>query len=289
MVRSLMVLLFCILCSGYVSAQFQSVRIQVLDRGQADGIVIRTPNQEWIVIDAGTNGDQADYMESMGVEQVALTVVSHRHFDHLGGMDSVLARFAVEQFLGITEDCPGNVSDDYVRDELDGVGILALVDTPSTINIDGIDFTVLPLETTRECPDEENLNSIVIRMDYGDFSMLFTGDAEEEALDWLAANYSEWLDVDVLKASHHGSNNGYTDEFLEVASPDRVIISAGVNATYRHPMAQAVKDYEDATGGRVYCTNRHSTISIYGYPDGRIRVNTLKEADQSCVYDGTQY
>ena len=50
-----------------------SVRIQVIDRGQADGIVIRTPNTNWIVIDAGTNAQQADAMrDAWGVEEVAL-------------------------------------------------------------------------------------------------------------------------------------------------------------------------------------------------------------------------
>jgi competence protein ComEC len=287
MTRLLILVLSSFVLFGPAYAQFQSVRIQVLDRGQADGIVIRTPNQEWIVIDSGTNAQQADYMASIGVDSVALAVVSHRHFDHLGGMDTILARFDVEQFLGITEDCVGNVSDDYVRDELGGVDIITLVDTPSTISIDGVDFTILPLETIHDCPDEENLNSMVVRMDYGDFSMLFTGDVEEEALDWLVANYADLLDVD--KASHHGSNNGYTDEFLEAVSPDRVVISAGVNATYGHPMAQAVDDYEDATEGRVYCTNRHSSITVYGFEDGRIRTNTLRQADQSCEYDGTYY
>ena len=241
------------------------------------------------VIDAGTNGQQADYMEEMGVDEVALAVVSHRHFDHLGGMDNVLDRFTTERFLGITEDCPGRVGDDRVRDELDGVEIVPLSSTPQTLTIDGVDFTILPIGSMHPCPNEENLNSIVIRMDFGDFSMLFTGDAEEDALDWLVDNHADLLDVDVLKASHHGSNNGYTDEFLAAVSPERVVISAGVNAGVGRPMAQAVEDYEDATGDRVYCTNRHSSIRVYGYTDGRIRVSTLREADQSCVYDGTHY
>ena len=97
-------------------AQFKSVRVQVIDRGQADGILIRTPNEKWVVIDAGTNSKQADAMaDSWGVDKVELAILSHRHFDHLGGMDDVIQRLPVGTFLGNMQDCPDRTSDDKVR------------------------------------------------------------------------------------------------------------------------------------------------------------------------------
>ena len=86
--RHLLVLSWLLLCSPPGEAQFQSVRVQIIDWGQADGILIRTPNERWVVIDAGTNRQQADAMRNTwGVDRVALAVVSHRHLDHAGGMD----------------------------------------------------------------------------------------------------------------------------------------------------------------------------------------------------------
>ena len=68
------------------SAQFSSVRIQVIDRGQADGILIRTPNERWIVIDAGTNSQQAKAMrESWDVDMVGLAIVTHSSLRSSGG------------------------------------------------------------------------------------------------------------------------------------------------------------------------------------------------------------
>ena len=119
--------------------------------------------------------------------------------------------------------------------------------------------------------------------------MLFTGDAEEDTLDWLVDNHPALLDVDILKASHHGSNNGYTDDFLAQVSPEKVVISAGVNATYFHPHSQAVDDYLEASNNRVYCTNRHGTLRIYGYPNGTSRIFRQFTIDKSCKYDGTHY
>jgi competence protein ComEC len=126
-------------------------------------------------------------------------------------------------------------------------------------------------------------------MDYADFSMLFTGDAEEDELGWLIQNYSDLLDVDILKASHHGSTNGVTDDFLAAVTPERVVISAGVNATYKHPMPEAVEDYINATNDRVYCTNRQGTIRVYGFSNGSSRIYKQNNIEKSCVYDGTHY
>ena len=159
------------------------------------------------------------------------------------------------------------------------------------IVIDEVKFTILPLPSVHSsCPSKENLNSVVVRLDYGEFSMLFTGDAEESELDWLVDNYATLLDVDVLKASHHGSDNGLTDEFIDAVTPNKVVISAGVNARYGHPMAGAVDAYESAVGSsKVYCTNRHGTVRVFGYASGSSRVYKQRVNKKDCTYDGVHY
>ena len=72
MMRTLIAFLSCILLASPAYSQFLSVRIQVLDRGQADGIVIRTPNQKWIVIDAGTNGGQTISISIGGMSKLKI-------------------------------------------------------------------------------------------------------------------------------------------------------------------------------------------------------------------------
>ena len=274
------------------SAQAESVRIQIIDVGQADGIGIRTPSKNhWVVIDAGTSKKFADYLIDMGVNNIDIAFVTHRHYDHQGGMDEVIKAIPTDLFFGVTEDCPNRTADDKVREALSEkrVSIHPFTRRPDEHTVDGVKFTIFPLPPRSECPDHENLNSIVVRMDYGDFSMLFAGDAEEDELAWLVANHSDLLDVDILKASHHGSNNGVTDDFLTAVSPERVVISAGVHGTYKHPMQNAVDDYLAATNDRVYCTNRHGTVRIYGFNGGNSRFYKQNNIDKSCVYDGTHY
>ncbi len=284
------VFLFSFILSSSSFPQFSSVRIQIIDVGQADGILIRTPNEKWIVIDAGTSKKLSESMEdTWNVDTVSLAVVSHRHLDHLGGMDDILKDFPVNLFLGNMEDCPGNTSDDKVRNIINEKEISVHSLSMDTISIDGVNFIILPQPPPSDCPDDENDNSIVVKLEYGEFSMIFSGDAETGELDWLAQNYLEYLDVDILKASHHGSNNGSSDNWLNAVKPEIVVISAGVNARYGHPQQNAVDDYNEVTDGKLYCTNRHGTIRIYGYSDGRVNISTQRTSSKSCVYDGTHY
>jgi competence protein ComEC len=80
-----------------LSAQDASVRIQVVDVGQGDGILIRTPNSKWVLIDAGTNNDLANNLGPVfGAHRLAVVILSHRHDDHYAGMAKVLNTYTVE-------------------------------------------------------------------------------------------------------------------------------------------------------------------------------------------------
>ncbi len=270
----------------------QSVKVSVLDRGQADGIVIRTPNHRWVVIDGGTNKQQAELMKTFNVDSVALAIISHRHFDHNGGMDNVLEDFTIQRFIGRLGNCPGVKQDDKIREILTRRNITGEEPNGQTVTVDGVTFTILPNDPNdNECPDEENNNSVVVRMDFGEFSMLFPGDAEDEERNWLVTNHSSLLDVDVLKASHHGADNGVSASWLAATSPDRVVISAGVNANHQHPRPDAVLAYVAAVAdaSKVYCTNRHMTVTVYGSETGAIRIFRQNRITKSCTFDGTHY
>jgi competence protein ComEC len=273
------------------AAQFASVRVQVVDVGQGDGIVIRTPNQRWILIDAGPNGWLADALApAFGIDRLAVLVVSHRHRDHFRSVEHILRALPVDRFVGNLADCPDRSTDDGIRAALEERRVAAQSLGADTLEVDGVRLIVLPPDPVDSpCPGEENDNSVLIRLEFGRFSMLFAGDAERAERDWLVAQHPALLDVDVLKASHHGSENGTSTAWLEAVSPGTVVISAGVHGTYRHPMPGAVAAYEAATRGRVFCTNRHGTLRVYGFPDGRVAVYRQFVTDKSCVYDGAHY
>ena len=84
-------------------AQFSSVRVQVIDVGQADGILVRTPNSKWVLIDAGQDGNLGPALSSsFGVDTLELAIGSHRHRDHIGGMDEVFYNVPVKLYVADT-------------------------------------------------------------------------------------------------------------------------------------------------------------------------------------------
>lgn len=269
----------------------QSVRVQVVDVGQGDGILIRTPHHQWVLIDAGPNRALADSLvPQFGVGRLALVFVSHRHSDHYAGIERVLRSLPVERFVGNLADCPNRTTDNGIRTALTDRNIPSQSLGADTLVVDGVRFIVLPPDPSDDpCPDDENNNSLLVRMEYGTFSMLFAGDADEAERDWLAGRERGLLDVNVLKAAHHGADNGTSADWLAAVTPQAVVISAGVVERYRHPMPAAVTAYKTATGGRVYCTNRHGTIRVYGYQDGHFTISRQRPTTKSCAYDGTHY
>ncbi len=291
MSRSL-VLLAAILLPFPVAAQFRSVRVQVIDRGQADGILIRTPNEEWVVIDAGTSKLQAESMRDVwGVDSVALAIVSHRHTDHFGGMDDVLSLLPVGLLVMNMADCPNRSTDDIIRRIARERNVPTQSVGADTINVDGVRFIILPPDpTNHRCPTEENNNSILVRMEFGDFSMLFAGDAETDERTWLMENHPDLLDVTVLKASHHGSRNGADgtadgESWIEHVDPTAVMLTAGEGSRFGHPHVEAMDTYEGHVGtGRVYCTSRMGTLRVYGRRDGRFSVWKQTNFNGSCRF-----
>jgi beta-lactamase superfamily II metal-dependent hydrolase len=274
-------------------AEAQSVRVQVIDRGQADGILIRTPNQRWVVIDAGADRMQADAMASQwGVDSVALFVISHRHADHFGGAREILRRFPVGLFVMNLDDCPGRVTDDRIREEVALRGVRAQGPGADTVEVDGVRFIILPRDPDEDaCPGRENDNSILVRMEFGKFAMLFTGDAETAEREWLMANHPSLLRATVLKASHHGSRNGADgldpggQSWIQVVNPQDVVISVLRASPHGHPHGEAMDAYEaHVTRQRVFCTSLHGTIRIFGFEDGTRRVTRQRADTGSCRF-----
>jgi competence protein ComEC len=135
--------------------------------------------------------------------------------------------------------------------------------------------------------NEPNANSIVVRLEYGDFSMLFTGDAEDQTEQRMLSKDLE-LRAKILKVAHHGSKYATSDSFLKRVQPEAAIISDGEWNRYGHP-AQAVLDRLKAANSKVYRTDLQGEITIT--TNGKLKgdklyeIKTAKEA-KSDVWAG---
>lgn len=109
--------------------------------------------------------------------------------------------------------------------------------------------------------NESNANSIVVRLDYGEFSMLLTGDAEAQTEERLIAKEAN-LQATVLKVAHHGSRYATTENFLRRVQPKVAIISMSEFNRYSHPHQDVLKRLKAAGSPQLYRTDLQGDISI---------------------------
>lgn len=135
-------------------------------------------------------------------------------------------------------------------------------------------FKVLWTDTNLLQENPLNNNSIVARLEYKSFSMLFTGDIEALAEKQIVAKYrSEELKSNILKVAHHGSKTSSTNEFINKIKPQISIIGVGKNNKFGHPNTQTLQTLQ-SYGSKIYRTDITGEIIIKVNKKGKMRIKT---------------
>lgn len=256
-------------------ATFQTdsfIQITFLDVGQADAIVIRVPGGQTVLIDAGRS-DPSELLRQMGIEEIDLVVATHPHADHIGGMADLLNAIPVRFYM---DNGQAHTTATYRRllsTLQQRTDVTYLAAEPRTISLGSAELEVLPLPPI-DAVDHNN-RSVGLVLRFGSFSAFLSGDSEVQELTHFLGQ-GVVPDVTLLKAPHHGSDNGFTRDFLQTSRPEVVVISVGRNS-YGHPRPEALYAYE-ATAEEVYRTDFHGQVTILGYEDGRYEVLAAQDA-----------
>jgi len=256
-----------------------ALRIHFLDVGQGDAVLIEAPTGQRALIDAGPGSDVVAQLRELGVDTIHLFIASHNHADHIGGAAAVLRAFPVRFFMD--NGVPHTTA--AYRNMLEAVAALdipLLEPERRSIELGDVALEILPPPGDPEL--DHNDNSIGVALAYGEFRAMFAGDAEDHL--WL-----HWLmhipdaiprDVDVHKASHHGSRNGDHRDALRRLRPELVVISASAGNQYGHPHAQALALYREI-GADVLVTAEVGTVTVTARADGTFGVGTSKTAERT--------
>ena len=215
--------------------------LEILDVGQGDSILIRSPEGKTALIDAGPSHNVVATLKKAHVTSIDLLVLSHHHSDHYGGMAEVIKAFKPRVFLATNS---SHTTSSYLKllEHVRDAGIRAIQpgSAPRKIGVGSVVLTVFPQPPDDK--DDENDNSIGIRLDYGDFSALLTGDSQERARAyWLKTCPSLLKDVTILKLAHHGSRNGTDAKWLDLTRPEMAVASLGAGNDYGHPHPETLK------------------------------------------------
>ena len=239
------------------------LRVTFLDVGQGDAVLVQAPEGQTALIDAG-RGDIVPLLREMGVTQIDLMVATHPHADHIGGMARVIESIPVRFFMDngephTTATYRGLIAALEARPE-----ITYLEATPRTISLGSATLEVLPLLPRGTTEHNDRSVSLVLR--FGDFTALLSGDSEVRQLTHLVG-LGAVPALTLLKAAHHGSDNGFTWSFLQAARPRVVVISVGGDNSYGHPRRAALDAYA-ATARETFRTDLHGHLQVHGYGDG---------------------
>ena len=280
--RPRLVVALLALAAAPLAAQSDSVPAHVifLDVGQADAVLIRSPEGKTALIDAG-RGSIIRRLEAHDVDTIDIAIASHAHADHIGGMAEVIRRFTVRYYMDNGLPHTTRTYGDLMW-TLERSDVTYLQATERTIQLGSVTLRVLPPPHLaaagdphldgRGRPTGQNDQSVGILMEYCEFRALLTGDSEVDELHTFLERGVPT--VTVLKAAHHGARNGVTPAWLAATRPRVVVISVGRNS-YGHPDPWAIRYYE-AQGRQVYRTDLHGDVTIAGRSDGSYEVITTR-------------
>jgi competence protein ComEC len=247
------------------------LEVHFINVGQADSILIKQ-GSKYMLIDAGNNGDGKlvkNYLLQEGIKNLEYVIGTHPHEDHIGGLDYIINDFKIGKIYLPKATSTTKTFQDVVM-AMKNKGMKATVPKPGeTFNLGSAKLTILAPNGS-EYKDLNNY-SIVIRLEFGANSFLFTGDAEEVSEKEILAKGFK-VKADLLKVGHHGSRSSTTPEFLTKVNPKYAVVSCEIGNDYGHPHKETMDKLKNKNIP-VYRTDELGTIIATS--DGKtIKFNT---------------
>ncbi len=241
------------------------LRVEVLDIGQGDSILLQPAGAAPVLVDGGPPGDGLyAKLRAAGVDGLGAVVATHDQSDHVGGLEELLGRMPVQRLVYA-------VLGRRLLGEARGAGAVPYrVAEGDELRSGGLRLDILwpPRELLSEpiAGSDPNLRALVILARWRDFSILLTADAEAEAVPIDPGP------VDVLKVAHHGSDDADLGALLDRIDPKLAVISVGAGNPYGHPTPGTLATLA-AHGVRTLRTDLDGTVAIDASRDS-IQVST---------------
>ncbi len=260
---------------------YESTEIAFLDVGQGDCAVITDKDGGTFVIDTGGSWfyDEDDgtgkryvypYLQYKGRSSIDVLFISHPDSDHAQGSLGLMEMIDVEKIVFANYDYEESELYDKIIETAEKTDTeIEFVSAGDKMTFGDLDFECLyPFEGSG---GETNAGSMVIKLIYGDFSVLFTGDVGfREEIEMI--NNGVDLSADVLKVAHHGSKYSTADYFVSEVGCKCAVISVGANNNYGHPSEEVLETLSDVN---VYETDNYGAVIIS--TDGEdYKIRTMK-------------
>lgn len=230
---------------------FPEIRLDVLDVGQAQAVVLRVPGgpgqapQRLLIDGAGSFSSHFDAGKQlvapallhMSLPRLHAVINSHPDLDHMGGLPFILRRFRVDHLYDNGRPAEGRQAEHWneLRRQFAARPLARGDRLPLGDPADGLVLEVLHPPRTEPERWTDNDASLVLRLSrHGHGLVLLPGDAEKPALRELLASGQD-LRAEVLVAPHHGSAGSFLPAFYEAVQPREVLVSCGFMNRFRYP------------------------------------------------------
>lgn len=267
------VVLAILISNGCAMLETRGASIVFLAAGEADCAVLRCEGKVYLVDTGDPYSPAADYLSAKNAAPEGI-FLTHPHSDHAGGLNRIL-EICTPKRIYISRNWDRIEKDEGVAEAL----LAAQRQGAEIVRVSAGDTIALSDKTLMEVLSPEagfptdlaNEDSLVLRLNYGDCSALFTGDAPAKIVE------NQTLDVDILKIAHHGGKDSLSADLLRQLSPSVAVIPVGYNL-YGHPAESSLK-LLNAAGVRVYRTDRHGAITCRMQIDGSVHVRSFLSSE----------
>src|SRR5699024_4675301 len=214
-----------------------------------------------ILYDAGDwkRNDVIQYLDSMGVIDIDLVVISHPHADHIGQLTEIMHTYNVGEVWFNGVEASSQTFQNALKAVLESDADFEEPSSGDEMQVGALDIEVLHPDVLSGDSDL-NRDSLSLRLTYGDISFIFTGDAYKED-ERAMISHAESVQADILQLGHHGSKTSSDASFIKKVNPEVAIYSAGADNSYGHPSPETVSLIQDA-GITLYGTDVHGTIIV---------------------------
>ena len=248
-----------------------NLKVNFINVGEGDCILIEAPNKINILIDGGgtpqSNFDVGNkivipYLRRKGINKINLLVLTHPHLDHLEGLLPVIREFRVDMVLDSGLICDSSEYKEFLSLILKkGIPYHQAKAGDNFIFSNNLEIFLLNPLYDSDFYDESDFNnaSIVVKLFYKNADFLFTGDIEEATEKKLLV-WQNILQSDILKVGHHGSETSTNLEFLDKVNPSIAVITVGKNH-FGHPSQKIIERLKDRNI-QIYRTDENGTIII---------------------------
>jgi len=249
-----------------LSGRPKDLAVDFLDVGQGDAILIKAPAGQNILIDGGPDktvikrlGENLAWWD----KTIDLMILTHPHDDHVTGLIEVLKRYQVKKILytGVSHNAPNYLS--WLKAARARKAPLLIIDKEQTVNLGGgakLEIIYPAASLLDKVVADLNDSSLVMKLVYGETSILLTGDAGEEIEKKLIDSGAD-LSAEVLKVGHHGSEFSTTEGFLNKVKPGLAVICVGRDNDFGHPNGRIIKRLK-RSGAAILRTDQAGTIKL---------------------------